>query len=49
VESRNVKMTMVDGKVLYHNGQFLTMDAKKVVETAHKEAHAMMTRAGRAK
>lgn len=49
VESRNVKMTMVDGKVLYHNGEFLTMDAKKVIETAHKEAHALMTRAGRAK
>lgn len=49
MESRNVKMTMVDGQVLYHNGQFLTMDAKKVIETAHKEAHALMTRAGRAK
>ena len=48
-ESRNVKMTMVDGKVLYHNGEFFTMNAKKVVETAHKEAHALMTRAGRAK
>ena len=49
VESRNVKMTMVDGKVLYHNGKFLTMDEKMIVETAHKEAHALMVRAGRAK
>ena len=48
-ESRNVKMTMVDGQVLYHNGVFLTMDEKKIVEEAHKEAHALMLRAGRAK
>ncbi|MBE5801191.1 MAG: amidohydrolase [Clostridiales bacterium] len=49
VESRNVKMTMVDGKVLYHNGVFTTMDPKRVLETAHKEALGLMTRAGRAK
>ena len=48
-ESRNVKMTMVDGRVLYHNGKFLTMNEKKIVETAHREAHEMMVRAGRAK
>jgi 5-methylthioadenosine/S-adenosylhomocysteine deaminase len=28
--SSNVLMTMVDGEILYHNGEFLTLDIEKV-------------------
>ena len=37
----NVRLTMVDGKVLYKNGEYLTLDKEKVLFEAQKSAHAL--------
>lgn len=49
VQGSDVVMTMVHGKVLYHNGEFTTMDAKLVVERARKEAALLLERAEKVK
>lgn len=48
-QGSDVVMTMVHGKVLYHNGEFTTMDAKLVVERARKEAALLLERAEKVK
>lgn len=45
VQGSDVCMTMVNGKVLYHNGVYTTLDAKLVMERAHKEAALLLERA----
>ena len=48
-QGSDVVMTMVHGKVLYHNGEFTTLDAKLVVERARKEAALLLERAEKVK
>jgi len=40
---------MVNGKVLYRNGKFLTLDPKLVTDRAKKEAAQLLERAEAAK
>jgi len=40
---------MVNGKVLYRNGEYTTLDPKLVVARARKEAEMLMERAEAAK
>lgn len=49
VQGSDVTMTMVNGKVLYHEGKYLTLDPQLVVERARKEAALLMERAEAAK
>lgn len=44
-QGSDVCMTMVHGKVLYHNGEYTTLDPKLVVERASKEAALLLERA----
>ena len=44
-QGSDVCLTMVHGKVLYHNGEFKTLDSKLVVERARKEAALLLERA----
>ena len=37
VQGSDVQLTMVNGKVLYRNGEFMTLDPKLVIERANKE------------
>ena len=48
-QGSDVCMTMVNGKVLYRDGEYTTMDAKLVVERARREAGLLMERAEAAK
>jgi len=48
-QGSDVTMTMVNGKVLYHEGKYLTLDPKLVMERARKEAAQLMERAEAAK
>ena len=48
-QGSDVVMTMVHGKVLYHNGEYTTLDAKLVVERARKEAALLLERAEKVK
>lgn len=41
-----VKLTMVDGKVLYHNGEYTTLDGKATMARGMREAQALAERAG---
>ena len=45
VQGSDVCMTMVNGKVLYHNGVYTTLDAGLVMERAKKEAALLLERA----
>lgn len=49
VQGSDVCMTMVNGKVLYHNGVYTTLDAGLVMERAKKEAALLLERAEAAK
>ena len=33
-QGSDVSMTMVDGRILYENGQFLTLDQEKILHDA---------------
>lgn len=46
-QGSDVKLTMVNGKVLYRDGAFTTLDPKLVLERAKKEAEKLMERAAR--
>ena len=35
-QGADVAMTMVDGRILYENGEFLTLDADKILSEARK-------------
>ena len=48
VQGSDVCMTMVNGKVLYRNGEFTTLNTKLVIERARKEAAQLLERAERA-
>ena len=48
-QGSDVCMTMVNGKVLYRNGEYTTLDPKLVVERARKEAGLLMEREQAAK
>lgn len=48
-QGSDVCLTMVNGKVLYRNGEFTTLDARLVMERARKEAGLLMERAEAAK
>jgi len=48
-QGSDVALTMVNGKVLYRNGEYTTLDPKLVVERARKEAALLMERAEAAK
>ena len=37
-QSSDVCMTMVDGRILYENGEFLTVDREKILAEAKKSA-----------
>lgn len=45
VQGSDVKLTMVNGKVLYHNGRYTTLDAELVKARAAKEAALLLERA----
>lgn len=47
-QGSDVKLTMVDGQVLYQDGRFLTLDAGLIVERAKREAAQLLERAQRA-
>lgn len=49
VQGSDVCMTMVNGKVLYQNGVYTTLDAGLVMERAKKEAALLLERAEAAK
>ncbi|MDD3334228.1 MAG: amidohydrolase [Eubacteriales bacterium] len=49
VQGTDVTMTMVDGKVLYHNGIYTTLQPELVKSRAKKEAEALFKRAEKAK
>ena len=49
IQGSDVRMTMVNGKVLYLDGEYLTLDAKLVMERAKKEAYKLFERAEKAK
>jgi len=49
VQGSDVCLTMVNGKVLYRNGEYTTLDPKLVVARARKEAEMLMERAEAAK
>ena len=36
MQASDVKLTMVDGKVLYENGQFLTLDKDRILYDVSK-------------
>lgn len=44
-QGSDVCLTMVNGKVLYHNGEFTTLNCKQVIERARKEATMLLERA----
>lgn len=44
LQGSDVTMTMVDGKVLYRNGEFLTIDCEAVLRAANEGANAMYRR-----
>lgn len=44
-QGSDVRMTMVQGKVLYRDGEFTTLDPKLVVERARKQASLLFERA----
>lgn len=48
-QGSDVCMTMVHGKVLYHNGEYTTLNPKLVMERARKEAAQLLERAEAAK
>ena len=48
-QGSDVILTMVHGKVLYHNGKFMTLDTELVLERARKEASQLLERAEKAK
>lgn len=48
-QGSDVRLTMVNGKVLYHNGEYTTLDPKLVIERANKEASLLFERAEAAK
>ena len=48
-QGSDVALTMVNGKVLYRDGEYTTLDPKLVVERARKEAALLMERAEAAK
>ena len=41
-------LTMVNGKVLYRDGEYTTLDPRLVLERAKKQAEALLDRAARA-
>ncbi|KAI8073060.1 amidohydrolase [Gongronella butleri] len=41
-----VHMTVIDGKILFHNGKLLSMDEKEILEQARNAADTLYTRAG---
>ncbi len=48
-QGSDVCLTMVQGKVLYRDGQFTTLDSKLVIERARKEADLLLKKAEEAK
>ena len=44
LQGSDVTLTMVDGKVLYRGGEYLTMDAKAVMQSAREGAKDMYAR-----
>lgn len=48
-QGSDVCLTMVDGKVLYRNGRYTTMDAEQVKARANREAGMLLERAEAAK
>lgn len=44
--SEDVEMTIVDGKILYEDGQFTTIDEDKLKDTVRRERKKLMERAG---
>lgn len=48
-QGSDVVLTMVNGKVLYHDGVYPTMDAKRIQARARKEAEALFERAAKAR
>ncbi len=45
VQGGDVRLTMVDGKVLYHDGEYATLNPELVLSRARKEAEALFERA----
>ena len=41
-QGSDVVMTMVDGRILYENGEFLTLDAEKILCEAKAAAKRLM-------
>ena len=48
-QGSDVKLTMINGKVLYNDGEYLTLDKKLVMNRAKKESEALFERAEKAK
>ncbi|NLO86231.1 MAG: amidohydrolase [Clostridiales bacterium] len=49
IQGSDVQMTMVDGKVLYHEGKYTTLDPKAVIARAKAEAALLFERANNEK
>jgi len=47
-QGSDVRLTMVNGKVLYRDGEYLTLDTRLVMERARKEAAKLMETAAKA-
>ena len=47
-QGSDVALTMVNGKVLYRDGEYITLDPRLVLERAKKQAEALLDRAARA-
>lgn len=47
-QGSDVALTMVNGKVLYRDGEYTTLDPRLVLERAKKQAEALLDRAARA-
>ena len=44
-QGSDVRLTMVDGKVLYRDGAYTTLDPRLVCERGRKQAYELMERA----
>ena len=41
-DGRDILLTMADGRVLYRNGEFLTIDVEKTIACAEREMNAIL-------
>ena len=40
-QDSDVYLTMIDGKILYENGEYKTLDAEKIMSEARRELHTL--------